>query len=53
MRLSILELPYWTEYCKAIFGFETLNMDRTYSEFSFNHQAGTNTIFTNGGDDPW
>jgi hypothetical protein len=28
-------------------------LDRTFAEFSFNHQASSNTIFTNGGDDPW
>ena len=31
----------------------TAGIQRTLSEFSFHHTAGSNTIFTNGIEDPW
>lgn len=49
---SLLGYDYWTEYCNDIFGIH-LNINRSISEFSFHHTAGSNTVFTNGVEDPW
>lgn len=49
---SLLGLDYWTDYCEDIFGLK-LNIERSISEFSGYHTAGSNTVITNGGEDPW
>ena len=50
--IKLLNYDYWINYCQAIFGVDLL-IDRTIAEFSFDHIAATNTVFTNGIDDPW
>ena len=42
----------WSEYCNDIFGTD-LKVNRTIGEYAFRHTAGSNTIFTNGWEDPW
>mmetsp|Transcript_12866 Transcript_12866/g.21762 ORF Transcript_12866/g.21762 Transcript_12866/m.21762 type:complete len:205 (-) Transcript_12866:111-725(-) len=49
---SLLNITYWNDYCHDIFGVN-LKINRTLGEFSFHHTAGSQTIFTNGGEDPW
>lgn len=52
---TLLGESYWHDYCKEIFGIDNINktIQRSISEFSGHHTAGTNTIITNGGEDPW
>lgn len=52
MRPTLLGLDYWTNYCKDIYNVD-LHINRTIEVFSENGLHGTNTIFTNGIDDPW
>lgn len=48
----LLNETYWVDYCQDIFQMD-LKINRTITQFSWTHTAGTNTIFTNGIDDPW
>lgn len=52
MRSELLNMTYWEDMCKDVFNV-SLMINRTRKEFAFNVQAGTNTVFTNGGEDPW
>jgi hypothetical protein len=52
MRPALLNTTYWTEMCHDVYNI-SLNLNRSIQEFAFNHQGGSNTVFTNGGDDPW
>jgi len=52
MRSQLLNATYWYDYCDSIFGVSP-RINRTLAAYSANHMAGTNTIFTNGGEDPW
>lgn len=49
---SLLGYKYWVDYCHTIFGID-LQINRTIAEFSGSHTKGSNTIFTNGAEDPW
>lgn len=49
---KLLNESYWIDYCKDIFGVK-LNIKRSIGEFSFHHTAGSNTVITNGAEDPW
>jgi len=49
---KLLGEDYWYDYCKDIFGFD-LKIKRSVGEFAFHHTAGSNTVITNGGEDPW
>ena len=48
----LLNETYWVDYCKEIYGFE-LSSTRSVSEFAGRHTAGSNTLITNGVEDPW
>lgn len=49
---KLLSYDYWVDMCQDIYGVTVLS-ERSKAEFSFNGVMPTNTIFTNGGDDPW
>lgn len=49
---SLLNDTYWVEYCKDIYGVDTL-VDRSISEFYGRHYSGSNVVLTNGIEDPW
>lgn len=49
---QLLGVDYWKDFCEDIFGVH-LNINRSISEFSGHHTAGSNTVITNGGEDPW
>jgi len=49
---NLLDVPYWEQMCKELFGVPTL-AERSIDEFAGLHTAGTNTMITNGGEDPW
>lgn len=55
MRSSLLDTKYWSDMCTFLFeGVNaTAGILRSKSEFSFHHTAGSNTIITNGVEDPW
>ena len=55
MRSSLLNTTYWSDMCTFLFtGVNaTAGIERSSSEFSFHHTAGSNTIITNGVEDPW
>lgn len=52
MRPTLLNDTYWVDMCHEVYGVK-LNIERSISEFSGRHTAGSNTVFTNGGEDPW
>lgn len=52
MRMSILNTTYWVDYCHDIFGVD-LKLKRSSNEFAGHHTAGSNTLITNGSEDPW
>jgi len=53
MRPSeLLGVPYWEDLCMSLFGVPT-QAKRSSDEFAGFHTAGSNTIITNGGEDPW
>jgi len=45
-------MTYWEDLCLDLFN-STPMINRTRKEFAFYRQAGTNTVFTNGVEDPW
>jgi hypothetical protein len=49
---KLLNENYWVDFCNDIFGLK-LNIQRSIGEFAFHHTAGSNTLITNGGEDPW
>jgi len=49
---EFLNLDYWNDYCNFLFDVD-IQINRTVSEYSFRHTAGTDTVFTNGREDPW
>lgn len=50
--VTLLNHDYWAEMCQSLFNI-TLKINRTDVEYYNGHVASTNTLFTNGGDDPW
>lgn len=52
MRMTILETNYWVDYCNELYG-TSLKISRAHNEFAGHHTSGSNTIITNGGEDPW
>jgi len=55
MRSQILNETYWKDMCTFLFtGVNaTHGIERSLSQFSFHHTAGSNTIILNGVEDPW
>jgi len=49
---KLLGYDYWVDYCHSIFGLD-LQINRTIAQFSFHHSAGSDTVYTNGVEDPW
>lgn len=47
-----MNLTYWTDLCEELFQ-APLKIDRSIAEFARNKVHGTNTVFTNGAEDPW
>ena len=48
----LLNETYWVDMCNFIYGIE-LNIERSVAEFAGRHTAGSNTVITNGAEDPW
>mmetsp|Transcript_10417 Transcript_10417/g.10269 ORF Transcript_10417/g.10269 Transcript_10417/m.10269 type:complete len:114 (-) Transcript_10417:26-367(-) len=54
MRSEHLARAYWDQRCNEIFGKEIIAQAReTNVEFGALKVKGTNTFYTNGGEDPW
>lgn len=55
MRSQLLNETYWKDMCTFLFAGvnATHGIERSLSQFSFHHTAGSNTIILNGVEDPW
>ena len=55
MRSSELDLPFWSYYCKAIFGDDIGEpaVDKINEHYGGLDITGDNIFFTNGSEDPW
>jgi hypothetical protein len=54
MRSTKVNLKYYNDKCKAIFGDEYLpNVPETNLLMGATTMSVTNIVFTNGGEDPW
>ncbi|CAI2368762.1 unnamed protein product [Moneuplotes crassus] len=54
MRSKLLKRPYWDEGCQESFGKDILTQAKaTNVHFGSDFVRGSNTFFTNGGEDPW
>ncbi|CAI2368674.1 unnamed protein product [Moneuplotes crassus] len=54
MRSKLLKLPYWQQGCRESFGDQIITEAReTNVFFGSDMIRGSNTFYTNGGEDPW
>ena len=49
---KLLGIDYWRDMCKDV-AKVPLNIEESIAEYSFDHIAGHNIVFTNGSEDPW
>lgn len=49
---KLLKKEYWDDLCQYVFGVP-FGINRIYERYSKDKFSGSNTIFTNGIDDPW
>lgn len=55
MRSTIIDINFWTTYCKRIFGstFTTPSVDFVNKKYGGINITGSNIIFVNAVEDPW
>ena len=54
MRSAALDMSYWPEYCKRVFGAEIpTKTDATNKFYGALDITGDNIFFLNGSEDPW